>query len=113
MLWGGHAGSLAGLLAGTALMGLLLTRAFGAGGVRLQVIAALFLLNAAGYFSGGWIHDAWRADPSAPLGMALSAAARSKLAMAMWGLCYGLGFGAGLGYAFHVCQTKARELMNP
>jgi hypothetical protein len=31
--------------------------------------------------------------------------------MLLWGVFYGLGLGAGLGYAFHACQQRARELL--
>ena len=33
------------------------------------------------------------------------------IAVILWALCYGLGFGAGLGVAFHVCQAPARTLL--
>jgi hypothetical protein len=33
------------------------------------------------------------------------------LAKLSWGLFYGLGLGAGLGLAFHVCQRRARALL--
>jgi hypothetical protein len=31
--------------------------------------------------------------------------------MLLWGACYGFGFGAALGAAFHVCQQRARALL--
>lgn len=55
---------------------------------RIPVLAAvLFLTHSAGYFLGGDIYDAARAT-------------HPTLAKLAWGLCYGLGFGAGLGYAY-------------
>jgi hypothetical protein len=32
--------------------------------------------------------------------------------MFMWGICYGLGLGAALGFAFHRCQSPARKLLS-
>ena len=92
---GGDKGSLAGLLCGTAAMGVIFAWAFDAQKSLLQVILALFLLNAAGYFAGGWIE--WR------LGVHHRLAA-----MLVWGVLYGIGFGAGLGLAFYLCQSAAR-----
>ncbi len=91
----GHPGSLAGLFAGTAVMGVILAAAFDAWSSLLKLITALFLANAVGYFIGGV------AEANVP-GVA------GKL---LWGVCYGIGFGAGLGYAFHECQSAARRLL--
>lgn len=91
----GHVGSLAGLFAGTAVMSVILAAAFDARASLLKLIAVLFLANAAGYFVGGV------AEANVP-GVA------GKL---LWGVCYGVGFGAGLGYAFHECQSAARRLL--
>ena len=35
------------------------------------------------------------------------------IAKLQWGVCYGLGFGAGLGIAFYLCQDRARTLLSP
>lgn len=98
-LWlGGDLGSITGLLGGTAVMGWILTRAFAAPGAILPVIAALFVLNTAGYYAGGWLEArliGWH----------------MRTAMLLWGVCYGIGLGAGLGFAFHRCQATARELL--
>lgn len=57
---------------------------------RMPAVAVvLFLTHSVGYFLGGDIYYAIR--PSQP-----------TLAKLAWGLCYGLGFGAGLGYAYKV-----------
>jgi hypothetical protein len=94
----GHSGSLAGLLAGTAVMGVMLAHAFGAWNQVLKVVAALFLLNSAGYFLGGVVEGALIRQ-------------HALTAMLLWGVFYGLGFGAGLGLAFHLCQSRARALL--
>ncbi len=93
----GHAGSIAGLFAGTAVMGAILAAAFGARRAALPSIAALFVLNSIGYFAGGWVEAA--VARSGPL----------PLAMTLWGVCYGIGLGAGLGIAFHICQAEHRK----
>jgi len=103
----GNAGSIVGLLAGTALMGCMLSSAFNANGEIAKVIAALFALNAAGYFAGGWIEGwvfSWK-------GLPMSKAIQGIVARLLWGVSYGVGFGAGLGLAFHFCQTKTRALL--
>lgn len=91
----GHPGSLAGLFAGTAVMGVILAAAFDAWRSVVKLIAILFLSNVAGYFIGG---VAEANVPGVP----------GKL---LWGVCYGVGFGVGLGWAFHECQSAARRLL--
>ncbi len=94
----GHPGSLVGLLAGTAVMGTILATAFEARRELPRVIGALFVLNSLGYFIGGEFEAA----------LIHHQALAAKL---MWGVCYGLGLGAGLGLAFYLCQSRARELL--
>ncbi|MCC7374999.1 MAG: hypothetical protein IT581_10100 [Verrucomicrobiales bacterium] len=108
----GHAGSVVGLLAGTALMGWIFTRAFDARNALGPIVAALFLANAAGYFIGGWIEGGlMNAENLQFLGQPLPRRSQMRVAMLAWGVFYGLGLGAGLGYAFHRCQRAARELL--
>jgi hypothetical protein len=112
MLLRGHPGSIAGLLAGTAVMGWLLTRAFEARDALLPVIAVLFTANAAGYFIGGWVEGYLMELPEMRLlGNAVERRTQMRIAMLAWGVFYGLGLGAGLGYAFHRCQRAARALV--
>lgn len=94
----GHAGGLAGLFAGTALMGWILATAFEARGRVVKVIAALFVLNAIGYFVGGEIE-------------AVLIRRNALAAKLLWGVSYGIGLGAGLGLAFYFCQDAARALL--
>ena len=91
----GDAGVLVGLLAGTVAMGAILALAFDGHREMLATIASLCALNAAGYYAGAWVH--------AKLGFDHSLAG-----MLLWGACYGIGFGAGLGVAFYLCQKRAR-----
>jgi len=94
----GEEGSIGGLLGGTAAMGVVLALAFGAPRAMPGVIAALFILNTLGFYAGGRLEGKLAID-------------HRLAAMILWGLCYGIGFGAGLGVAFHLCQQRARELI--
>lgn len=94
----GHLGSIAGLLVGTMVMACMLVAAFDALRVVVRVFLALFVLNSIGYFVGGISEAAF--IKQYPLYAKLS-----------WGVFYGLGFGAGLGLAFHICQERARKLL--
>ncbi len=94
----GHAGSLAGLFAGTMVMACMLVAAFDALRAVVKVFLALFILNSAGYFAGG-VSEAMFIKEH-PLAAKLS-----------WGVFYGIGLGAGLGLAFHFCQERARKLL--
>src|SRR5262249_21767644 len=109
----GHLGSLVGLPAGTTAMGWLLVRAFDAKSETVKIVAVLFVLNSVGYFGGGWVEGGVSAIKSIPLlSNVLTKPGRLLLAKLLWGVCYGVGFGAGLGLAFHLCQTRARAVLN-
>ncbi len=88
-------GEIAGLLGGTAAMGAIFAFAFDAQRAVMKIIAALFVLNAAGYRAGGWFEGKLVIE-------------HRLTAIFLWGICYGIGFGAGLGMAFHFCQARAR-----
>lgn len=98
MMLRGHAGSVAGLFAGTVFMGAILAAAFDATNQAIKVILSLFILNSLGYFIGGELEAAFIHHH----------AIAAKL---LWGVAYGIGLGAGLGLAFYVCQAKARALL--
>lgn len=103
----GHLGGVVGLLAGTALMGWMIARAFEATGQTLTVIAALFVLNSAGYFFGGVVEGALLHREGLPV----SDLTQAMIAKSSWGVFYGAGLGAGLGWAFYLCQAKARAYL--
>lgn len=106
----GGAGGLVGLAAGAAVMGGIFARGFRARGAVFQISIVLFLVNAAGYFAGEWAHDLVRAlRQGNASGIVLPDSTRAWLSKAAWGVCYGLGFGAGIGYAFHACQAEVRR----
>ena len=79
-------------------MGAVLAFAFDAQRSLLKIIAALAVPNALGYFAGGWSEGKLVID-------------HRLAAMMLWGVCYGIGFGAGLGLAFHICQARARAAL--
>jgi hypothetical protein len=77
-----------------------------------KIILVLFVANAAGYFIGEWAYSFIPTlKEGNPLGIVLENSARAALAKAAWGLIYGLGFGAGIGLAFHACQAEARTMI--
>ena len=65
----------------------------------MKIVAALFILNTLGYYVGGWV------EAKLPF-------EQKRAGMLLWGMFYGLGFGAGLGLAFYFCQEKARALIS-
>jgi hypothetical protein len=94
----GSSGVWTGLLAGNLVMAAILAFAFDAQRSIIAVFVALFALNTIGYFLGEalevrLIHD------------------HRAAAMLLWGACFGVGFGAGLGLAFHLCQSRARAML--
>jgi hypothetical protein len=95
----GDAGVIGGLLGGAVAMGLVLAFAFDALRATIKVIAALFVLNAIGYYFGGRIAGKLAIDHRA-------------LGMLLWGVCFGVGLGAGLGLAFYFCQEGARAAIS-
>lgn len=72
------------------------------------VTVVFFVLHTAGYFAGGMsmakLSELAREDP-VPF---LDKPQLMLLAKMSWGLFYGLGFGAGLGYVYHSFQKEPR-----
>ena len=96
----GPAGEVFGSAAGLAGLTFVMTRSFKAKGVFLPAFAVLFLFHSLGYTLGGLCYYAtYGKNLLAPLLEGHTTAGRL-----LWGLFYGLGFGAGLGYAFSRCQ---------
>src|ERR1043166_2107355 len=65
---------------------------------------AFFPAHSLGYFTGGKLMYFLTSPTGAELFNSLTKAELGSVAELSWGLLYGLGFGAGLGYAFHVFQ---------
>jgi hypothetical protein len=109
----GHRGSLVGLFAGSALMGGIIAWAFDERRAAPATIAALFVLNTIGYYAGGWVEGKVAKLPNLSLaGLVVEKPAPLTIAMLLWGVCYGIGLGAGLGLAFHVCQAGVRRRLS-
>ena len=108
----GNLGGILGLLAGAVVMGAMFANAFGNRAAMTSVIPLLFLSNLAGYYIGGWVHTAVLQSHDFTLaGIVFDRSARLLLSKTSWGLCFGLGFGPGIGASFHLCQAKTRELL--
>jgi hypothetical protein len=106
---GDEASGAIGLLAGTAAMGLMFALAFNASRSMFQIIAALFVLNALGFFIGGWAYGGIASMDNEMFG---GRNTKRVIAMLSWGVCYGIGFGAGLGLAFYYCQSGVRKILD-
>lgn len=79
-----------GSLAGTCAFAAVLGGFFGSFKPFLRSAGVLFVGHSAGYFLGGPIHYH----------------NKGMWGIFVWGLLYGLGFGAGIGYAFHAFQKR-------
>jgi len=109
---GGVMAGIIGAVGGIFAMGTLLALGFKAAESVLQVIVALLIGNVVGYFIGEWAYNGINALKEGNVtGLVLDRPVRSILSKSAWGLCYGLGFGAGIGFAFHACQATARRLL--
>jgi hypothetical protein len=99
---------LGSLLGSVAFVGVMSCRMRNAQGF-VQTSLIVFALNSAGYFVGGkamlWI---LRPEGSA-LFSGLSEASLLIVSKLAWGLLYGLGFGAAIGYAFHALQKERAQ----
>ena len=101
------AGEWLGSLAGCAVFALVLRQLLKAKAARLGLaILVLFLAHSAGYFAGSLCYSAARHPPA--FLSSLGKRQMGLLAKTLWGLCYGLGFGAGIGYAYHTFQREER-----
>jgi hypothetical protein len=82
-----------GSLAGGIGLGLVFATVFDAPKQAVRVIVVLCIASPAGYFAGKFLHQYIPGIPGA----------------LVWGATYGLGLGAGLGYALYACQEPARQ----
>lgn len=95
-----------GSLVGSLVFAAVMCRALGRPRVTWRCAAVLFVTHSAGYFLGGALY-AWLGGPAAA--ELFPAAGRANLALAAklgWGLLYGLGFGAGLGFTFFTALRR-------
>jgi hypothetical protein len=87
---------------GCAAFAFILGRRLGAREGYPKAIVFLIVTHAAGYFVGGKMFLMARHPPEF-----MAAWPKEDVwttAKLLWGLCYGLGFGAGMGYAFEIFQ---------
>jgi hypothetical protein len=84
------AGEWVGALAGSILMAVVFALGFGSLSATLKLSAVLFVSNSLGYF----------------IGSALNNAFTGASGMLLWGVAYGLFFGAGIGAALNLVQQK-------
>ncbi len=104
-LFGFGSGEWIGSLAGSVLFTIITARGFGSFRSLSKACLVVFILHSAGYFLGELL-TGWLPGPAGrSLFAGLSKAQIYTLAKLAWGLCYGLGFGAGLGFAFHTFQN--------
>jgi hypothetical protein len=105
----GRAGEWLGSLAGTLAFNAVLVSAFSGKGAWWPAWVALFATHSTGYFLGGFFYEFCRSRAGAELldGL-LGRPGRIALAQLLWGLAYGVGFGAGLGFASYYCQETVR-----
>jgi len=82
-----------GSLAGGTGLGLILATVFDAPKQAVKAILILCIGSMAGYFGGKFLHQYIPGIAGAMV----------------WGAVYGLGMGAGLGYALYACQEPARQ----
>ena len=95
---------------GCAAFAFILGKQLGAREGYCKVILFLIIAHSAGYFLGGKVFYMARHPPDALA--SLSKDQVWTLAKLAWGLCYGLGFGAGIGYAYDVFQKAAPAKAN-
>ena len=86
-------GELVGSLAGSVLMAVVFALGFGSLKSIVKLSAVLFVTNSLGYFLGAALYDSL----GRPVGMLL------------WGVVYGLSFGAGIGAALHLVQQQRQQ----
>jgi hypothetical protein len=84
-------GEIIGALLGSILMAVVLAAGFRALGSLVKLSAVLFVANALGYF----------------LGAAIFTSLLNETGMLLFGVVYGLFFGAGIGAALHFAQLTA------
>jgi hypothetical protein len=95
-----------GSLLGSVIFALVFGKMLGSTTGWVTVAMVLFVGHSAGYFLGSLFYSAKSTLPF------ISELARRQIALIGqlgWGLLYGLGFGAGIGFALHRFQRAPRE----
>lgn len=110
---GSGAGEWLGALFGCAAFVALTAWRLGGWGAFGPALAVLFVLHTAGYFAGGWSMGELMARARAEAAGSPERARLAALAMLSWGFFHGLGFGAGLGWVYHLLQARAGARLQP
>lgn len=92
-----------GSIAGAAAFALVLAAILKSSRGLLAAIVVLAITHSAGYFAGGKFYENSR---DLPVLKDLSRSQRGLVAKLGWGFFYGLGFGAGIGFAFWSLQKS-------
>jgi hypothetical protein len=98
------AGEWLGSAAGSAAFVASTRRRLGSTRPVLKAMLVFFLFNSCGYFLGGMATDFLGRGTGAALLAGLGRAGVGVVARLAWGLFFGLGFGAGMGYVFHALR---------
>lgn len=105
---GGRLGEWTGAAAGCLAFACVVSRLQGGGGRWLTAAVALFVLHSAGYFAGDWsMYDVFVPKARAVGRESADFPHYMMLAKLSWGLFYGLGFGAGIGWVFHASRCES------
>ena len=96
-LLGRMTGEFLGSLAGSVLMALVLAAGFGALSSAIKVSVVLFVANALGYFIGAALFDSYS----------------DCTGMLLFGVVYGLLFGAGIGAVLQMVQQRQETAASP
>ncbi|HCN29317.1 MAG TPA: hypothetical protein DIT64_11315 [Verrucomicrobiales bacterium] len=103
-----RAGEWTGAALGCLVFAWLLLRLLGRRGGWLASALVFFALHTVGYFAGSWaMYDYWLGGFKAGQFADMTRAQAALYAKLSWGLCYGLGFGAGIGLLMHGARRKA------
>ncbi|MBA3700667.1 MAG: hypothetical protein H0W78_17605 [Planctomycetes bacterium] len=94
-LLGGRLGEWAGAISGGSAFVLISAWLLGRPRSLLLALVVFVAAHAVGYFAGGQA-----------MHLLLSAGTAKALGMLAWGVCYGLGFGAGLGWLVAACVSR-------
>jgi hypothetical protein len=86
-------GEFVGSLVGSIVMAVVLAAGFGSVRSIVKLSAVLFVANALGYFLGAALFDAYT----------------SQTGLLLFGVVYGLFFGAGIGAALRIVQQSSNE----
>jgi hypothetical protein len=111
-VFGAGLGEWLGSLAGSVVFVLGAGWMFGNRRASAGASVVMFVAHTAGYFLGGYSMSWLMSLRDGGLPDGLTRESLGVLAKLSWGLFYGLGFGAGLGYTFRVCQRRSKPTMD-